>query len=73
MITFPDLYITHIGPTSLTGIKLINGVWCDIMTSEPVSDATAEKAAMSSIMERYPDTDRVAFAAKVQRYRREAN
>lgn len=73
MITFPDLYITHINPRSLKGIKLINGVWCDIQTSKPVSPRKVEQIAMSSILQRYPDTDRVAFAQKVEQYRQQAN
>ena len=73
MITFPDLYITHIGPRSLKGIKLIDGIWCDIQTSKPVSARKVEQIAMSSILQGYLDTDWVAFAQKIEQYRRQAN
>lgn len=73
MNTFPDLYITHIGPRSLKGIKLIDGKWCDIMTGKRVSARKAEQISKCSILQRYPETDRVAFARRVEQYRRQAN
>lgn len=73
MISFPNMYITHIQPRSLRGIVQEGGQWVDIATRKPVSAKTAERVAMDAILTRYPETDAVAFEAKIERYRKLAN
>lgn len=73
MISFPTMYITHVQPRSLRGIVQEGGRWVDIATRKPVSAKTAETVAMNAILTRYPDTDPVAFEAKIARYRKQAN